>query len=86
VIHLIDVDKRECLGNERLEYAIAALGVIAGGSQGMRIDIYDVLSMNPWSRTERPMPTQAQLAQQAGCVWDETRQKYVDPKVKRHGK
>ena len=80
VIHLIEVDKRECIGNERIEYALAAIGVIAGRAQGMDIDIYDVLGMNPWCRAERPMPTDAQLARQAGCVWCEERQQYVDPK------
>jgi hypothetical protein len=82
---MIEVDKRECIGKERLEYAIAAIGLIAGRAQGMDIDIYDVLSMNPFAKAERPMPTDAQLARQAGCVWCEERQQYVDRKEMKHG-
>ena len=57
---------------------LAAIGVIAGRSQGMDVDVYDVLAMNPWNRSERPMPSDAQLAQQAGCDWDEEAQCYID--------
>ncbi len=74
------MDKRECIGPERNEYMLAALGVIIGRAQGMQIDVYDVLNMNPWNKSERPIPSDAQLAMQAGCVWCEERQQYVDPK------
>lgn len=71
---------RECIGNERLEYMLAALGVIIGRAQGMQIDVYDVLGMNPWNKSERPIPSDAQLAMQAGCIWNEETKRYEDPR------
>lgn len=80
LIHLIEVDLRECIGPERNEYMLAAIGVIVGRSQGMEIDVYDVLAMNPWSKSERPVPTDAQLAAQSGCIWNPETQRYEDVK------
>lgn len=84
VIHMIEIDKRECIGNERIEWTLAAIGVITGRAQGMDIDIYDVLAMNPWSRAERPVPTDAMLAAQSGCIWNPDTQRYEDVR-KQHG-
>ena len=84
MIHLIEVDRRECIGTERLEYMLAAIGVICGRSQGIDIDIYDVLAMNPWNRSERPIPSDAQLAAQSGCVLNPETGKYED--IKKYGK
>jgi len=81
---MIEIDKRECIGNERIEWALAAIGVITGRAQGMDIDIYDVLAMNPWSRAERPAPTDAMLAAQSGCIWNPDTQRYEDVR-KQHG-
>ena len=84
IIHLIEVDRRECIGPERLEYALAAIGVIAGRSQGVDIDVFDVLAMNPWNKSERPVPSDAMIAAQSGCIWNPETQRYED--VKRYGK
>ena len=84
LIHLIEVDRRECIGPERLEYALAAIGVIAGRTQGADIDIYDMLAMNPWNRSERPVPSDAMIAAQSGCIWNPETQQYED--LKRYGK
>jgi hypothetical protein len=84
IIHLIEVDRRECIGPERIEYALAAIGVICGRSQGMEIDAYDVLAMNPWSKAERPVLSDAQLAAQSGCILNPETGKYED--IKKYGK
>ncbi len=55
VIGWIRYDRDECIGCERTETLLAYIGSIIGRTGGADIDIFDVLAILPWNKSERPL-------------------------------
>jgi hypothetical protein len=57
-------DRDECIGPERQELMTAILAQTIGQTQGADVDIFDFLALNPWSKVERPMPSDEAIISQ----------------------
>ena len=71
------VDRRDCLGPERLEWLLASASAMICRCQGAQVDAFDLLAGNPWNPVERPPMSDAAIAAAVGARWDEDRGCYV---------
>ena len=63
-IGYLKFDKDECIGPERAELMQALIAQTIAQTNGVDVDVYDILAMNPWCKWERPMPSDDYIMQQ----------------------